>query len=334
MAKSEPKKENPIAVFDSGMGGISVLRELVKIMPQEDFIFFGDSKNAPYGTKSLEEVRRLTMLHCGELFEEGVKGLVVACNTATSAAVRLLRKTYPQYPVVGIEPAVKPAVMSGNYPTVLVMATPMTIREEKFQKLMNRYCDRANIIPLPCPGLMDFVERGDLEGDDLRRYLEELLFPFREEEIHAAVLGCTHYPFAGKLIQRVLGPKTKLFDGGPGTAREMRRRLKEAGLLKPEGEKGTVLFRNSSKDPEKIRLSHRLFEGVPSNPGSKGGKTKMNLPKDEMMLFSVINTELRDHYASLDELAASYMVEKQDILDRLSAAGFVYDPKQNCFAPR
>ena len=129
----------PIAVFDSGVGGISVLRELVKIMPAENYLYFGDSLNAPYGTKTLDEVRELTCEHARRLlFEEGAKGLVVACNTATSAAVRKLREMYPDIPIVGIEPAVKPAVMCKEHPRVLVMATPMTIREEKFRKLMAR----------------------------------------------------------------------------------------------------------------------------------------------------------------------------------------------------
>lgn len=254
-----PKKDMPIAVFDSGMGGISVLRELVRIMPDENYIYYGDSLHAPYGTKTLEEVQRLTLGHAEELFEEGAKGLVVACNTATSAAVRVLREMHPDIPIVGIEPAVKPAVLSGEHPVVLVLATPMTIREEKFHKLMDRYTDRAQIIPLPCPGLMDFVERGDLEGEDLRKYLTELLYGFRGQRIDAAVLGCTHYPFARKMIQEVLGEGTRIFDGGEGTAREMRRRLAESDLLSPAGIPGKVDFRNSLDDPEKLTLCERLF---------------------------------------------------------------------------
>ena len=125
------EKKQPIAVFDSGVGGISVLRELTKIMPEEDFIYFGDSKNAPYGVKTKEEVRKLTIACATRLFDQGAKGLVVACNTATSAAVRVLREMYPYIPIVGIEPAVKPAVLCMDHPRVLVMATPMTIHEEK-----------------------------------------------------------------------------------------------------------------------------------------------------------------------------------------------------------
>ena len=141
------KSEQPIAVFDSGVGGISVLREMVKIMPYEDFIYYGDSKHAPYGTKSLEEVRSLTISHTRELMGQGAKAVAIACNTATSAAVRILRQMYPQLPLVGIEPALKPAVLFKHHPTVLVMATPMTIREEKFHRLLAKYEHQPEGLP-------------------------------------------------------------------------------------------------------------------------------------------------------------------------------------------
>ncbi len=258
--ETEQGKERPVAVFDSGVGGISVLRELVKLLPHENFIYYGDSLHAPYGTKTLEEVRRLTTDHAEELFEKGAKGLVVACNTATSAAVRSLREQYPKVPIVGIEPAVKPAALCKPHPTVLVMATPMTIREEKFRRLMARYEKQAEILPLPCPGLMDFIERGDLRGEDLRRYLEELLYDYRGSRVDAAVLGCTHYPFARELIQQTLGENVRIFDGGEGTAREMKRRLAVSGLLSSRGGKGSVTFENSLPDAGKLELCRKLFD--------------------------------------------------------------------------
>lgn len=252
-----------IAVFDSGVGGISVLKSLVEVMPNEDFIYYGDSANAPYGTKTLEQVRTLTCEHAKELIlKQHAKGLVVACNTATSAAVRILREQYPDVPIVGIEPAVKPAMLFMKNPTVLVMATPMTIREEKLKKLMDRYRHLGEIIPLPCPGLMNFVERGDLYGDDVRQYLEELLYSYSHGEIDAVVLGCTHYPFVRKMIQEVLGDKVRVFDGGNGTAREMKRRLKEKNLLTKNVGAGTVDFQNSltgEQHEAKIQLCKQLF---------------------------------------------------------------------------
>lgn len=253
----------PIAVFDSGVGGISVLKNLVELMPHEDFIYYGDSANAPYGTKTLDEVRTLTCDHAKNLLiDQHAKGLVVACNTATSAAVRILREKYPDVPIVGIEPAVKPAVLFKDNPRVLVMATPMTIREEKFRKLMARYSDKGDIIPLPCPGLMNFVERGDLYGDDVRQYLEELLYDYTHGEIDAVVLGCTHYPFVRKMIQQVLGENVRVFDGGNGTAREMKRRLLEKGLLNDKMQQGKVEFQNSltgEAHEAKIKLCETLF---------------------------------------------------------------------------
>ena len=253
------KQTKPIAVFDSGVGGISVLRELIKIMPNENYIYYGDSKNAPYGMKDKETVKNLTIAAAEYLFEQGAKGLVVACNTATSAAVRVLREIYPDIPIVGIEPAVKPAATRRKNSRVLVMATPMTIREEKFQNLMAKYTDMAEIIPLPCPGLMDFVERGDVSSADFRSYLEELLFVHRIHPVDSVVLGCTHYPFAKDMIKEVLGPDVIVFDGGEGTAREMRRRLAEADLLNPSEQMGQVDFQNSLNDDRKIELCKKLL---------------------------------------------------------------------------
>ena len=170
-----------------------------------------------------------------------------------------MRELYPEIPLVGIEPAIKPACFCAEHPTILAMATPMTIREEKFQRLMARFDEEADIIPLPCPGLMDFVERGDLDGEDLRKYLMELFYEFRDVHIDAVVLGCTHYPFVGKMIQNVLGENVKLFDGGEGTAREMKRRLEAAGLRNPSETVGTVEIRNS-KDEKKVELCKMLLK--------------------------------------------------------------------------
>ena len=254
------KREQPIAVFDSGVGGISVLREMVRLMPYEDFIYYGDSKHAPYGTKSLEEVRRLTISHTQDLLAQGAKAVAIACNTATSAAVRILRQMYPQLPLVGIEPALKPAVLFKSYPRVLVMATPMTIREEKFHHLLERYEDQADILLLPCPGLMEYVENGQADSPEVRVFLEELLGAYRDKGMDAIVLGCTHYPFVKGAIADVMGPGVRIFDGGEGTAREMRRRVEAAGLAHPDtGRRGSVLFESSDHSAEKQELFQKLL---------------------------------------------------------------------------
>ena len=160
----------PIAVFDSGVGGISVLRALVDLMPNENYIYYGDSIHAPYGSKTLEEVRALTEMHVLHLLEAGAKAVVIACNTATSADISILRERYQHIPMIGIEPAVKPAVESGEHPGVLVLATPMTIREMKFRTLLMRYEKDADIYPLPCPGLVEYIERGVLSGPSLKGF--------------------------------------------------------------------------------------------------------------------------------------------------------------------
>ena len=251
--------EQPIGVFDSGMGGISVLRELVSYMPGEDFLYFGDSKNAPYGTKSLEEVQELTCRNIEYLLGKGAKAIVVACNTATSAAIQMLRDKYPDRIMIGIEPALKPAVLAKEKPNVLVMATPMTLREKKFHNLMARYEEKAQIYPLPCPDLVRYVEHGILEGPELEAYLEPLLAPYANGKVDSVVLGCTHFPLAKETIQKILGTHVVLFDGGAGTAHETYRRLEEKQLRNPRRTGGRVFWENSLQSPEKQRLAEFLL---------------------------------------------------------------------------
>ncbi len=251
--------QQPIGVFDSGLGGISVLRELVAFLPNENYLYLGDSKHAPYGTKSLQEVQELTCNNIEYLIGKGAKAIVVACNTATSAAIQILREHHKDMPIIGIEPALKPAVLQKEHPNVLVMATPMTLREEKFHALMKRYENQAEIISLPCPGLVEFVERGELEGEALEAYFKELFAPFAEKKIDSAVLGCTHYPLVKNVIQKMLGDSVTLFDGGEGTAHETYRRLKEKNLLNTTPQKGTVIFENTEGTEQKTALAKQLL---------------------------------------------------------------------------
>lgn len=253
-------KNRPIGFFDSGVGGLSVMREALRIMPNEDYIYFGDSKNAPYGIKSVEEVRELTFKAVEFLLDKGVKGIAVACNTATSAAVADLRKMYPDLPLVGIEPALKPAVESVNDGSILIMATPMTLKEAKFNRLMKKYEDRADIVPVPCPGLMEFIEEGKLKGEEVEQYLLDKVNTYKKGKISSIVLGCTHYPFIEPLLSRIVGEDTVIIDGGLGTAKELKRRLNEKELLTNSTEVGKVEIINSLDKKEIIDLSYRLLE--------------------------------------------------------------------------
>jgi len=247
--------DNYIAVFDSGVGGISVLKHLVRLLPEERFLYFGDSANAPYGTKSREEVRDLTFAAAEKLLARGTKALVVACNTATSAAINDLRAAFPELIIIGIEPALKLA--ADTYPggRLGVMATPMTLREEKFARLMERFQESCQIYKIPAPGLVELIEGGNADSPAAEKLLRELFAPY--PQLDALVLGCTHYPFAAGAISRVLGKDVALLDGGNGTARETRRRLEAAGLLR-SGE-GSVTIENSNHDPRLAALSLQLL---------------------------------------------------------------------------
>ena len=247
----------PIAVIDSGVGGISVLSELVKIMPDERFLYFGDTKNAPYGTKSRAEVLEITKNNLEILKKRGIKALVVACNTATSAAVRILREENPDLTIVGIEPAIKPASRLSDTPRVLVMATPLTLKEEKFQNLVNRFSGDGEFISLPCPGLMELVETGELESDEIKNYLRNLFAPYLDQKIDGIVLGCTHYPHVRNVIDEIWNGKVAILEGGEGTARETRRRLAEKGLLRSGA--GEIEIINTKGDAKMIEIAKKLL---------------------------------------------------------------------------
>ena len=251
------RKNEYIAVFDSGVGGISVLRQLRRELPSERFLYFGDSANAPYGDRTVEEVRSLTLAAADMLMSRGVKALVVACNTATAAAIELLRQTYPDQIIIGIEPAVKLA--AGHFPhgRIGVMATRVTLRLERFDDLVHRFDHTAQVERIPAPGLVELIEQGKAESPETEALLTSVLGPWRGK-LNALVLGCTHYPFVKKTVARILGEETELLDGSLGTARETRRRLEAAGLLR-EGA-GEVVIEDSAPGGEIIALARRLLE--------------------------------------------------------------------------
>ena len=263
-------KQDYIAVFDSGVGGISVLRQLRRLMPGERYLYFGDSANAPYGSRSTEEVRTLTLAAAEKLTTQcPLKALVIACNTATAAAVNQVRAAYPELIVIGIEPALKVAAdhfpggrAADHFPHghIGVMATEVTLREEKFDTLLHRFDGGCAVAKIPAPGLVELVEAGKAESPETEALLGTILAPY-VGKLDALVLGCTHYPFAAGAISRLLGPAVSLLDGGEGTARETRRRLEAADLL--ENGAGETRIINSSHDPAILRLSWALLEQKP-----------------------------------------------------------------------
>lgn len=254
----------PIGVFDSGAGGISVLRALRRELPAENFVFYGDNLHAPYGEKDEESIRRLCEADIHFLFRQQVKAVVIACNTATSAAANYLRQKYPHTIIVGMEPAVKPAVDTAGLPCprVLVMATESTLAGDRLKNLIRLHEDHGEIHRLAAPGIVRLVEAGQENGEAMTAYLQELLAPYRQLHIDSLVLGCTHFPFVKRQIEAALGYSVHFYDGAEGTARETRHRLAQAGFLHTEDNVGAsagwVRLFSSDPRPEALALLKRL----------------------------------------------------------------------------
>lgn len=257
MAKAAGRNA-PVAVFDSGVGGISVLRQLCELLPGEDYWYYGDSANAPYGTKHEDLVRELTAKQIERMIALGAKAVVLACNTATSAAAPWLRERHPGVPIIGMEPEIKTPALAGHR-RILVMATPMTLQLQKFRLLFERYKDQAEMILLPCPGLSELIERGPGCRDAIAKLLDKLLAPCRGLPVDAVVLGCTHYLHIKDVIREVLRNSIVFYDGAAGAARELRRRLDECGQLNDRSGQGEILIENSSDSPQMIELCRVLL---------------------------------------------------------------------------
>lgn len=249
-------QSSPIGMFDSGVGGISVLREAMRQLPAERFVFFGDTKNAPYGTKSREEVLFLSRRAVEMLIGERCKAIVIACNTATSAAAAALRAEHPSLPIIGMEPALKPAQQLHRDGIVLSLATPGTIAGEKYARLYSLYGD--GVVSLPCKGLMEFAERGEMQGDRLHDFLTDLFAPYAEKKVEAVVLGCTHYVFLKAAIAAHF-PGVPLIDGNEGTVRQLRRRLTEENMLCREDRPGGARLLSSGGE-EAVERMRMLLE--------------------------------------------------------------------------
>jgi len=233
----------PIGVFDSGVGGLSVLREIRAQLPAERLIYFADSGHCPYGGKPQTEIQARSMAITENLLTSGAKLIVVACNTATIAAVELLRATYP-VPFVGMEPAIKPAVAATRSGVVGVLATGAALGGQKFHHLLQQHARDVRMITQPCPGLVEHVERGDIDSAELRALLRAYLQPLLDAGADVLVLGCTHYPFLRAAIAGIVGPDVQLLDTGAAVARQTRRLLERECLLAPDGE-GGVEWRSS-----------------------------------------------------------------------------------------
>ena len=249
------RKEQYIGVFDSGVGGISVLKRLLEVLPNEKYLYFGDSINAPYGVRTEEEVRDLSLAAMKKMVECGIKAFVIACNTATSAAQAALQEAYPDIPVIGIEPAIAEGVKLFPKGHVGALATPGTLKGKRFLENKARLEGDCRITAIPAPGLMELVEAEKGDSPEAVALLTPLLTPY--EDLDALALGCTHSPFAENSIRKVLGEKVTLLDGAVITARQTKEILTAQGLLY-EGP-GEVIIENSLPGDRMIALSKKLL---------------------------------------------------------------------------
>ena len=249
-------QNSPIGIFDSGAGGVSVLLTAVRMLPEESYIYFGDSANAPYGTKTKDEVLLLARNVVDRLMRLGVKAIVIACNTATADAAKELRELY-DLPIIGMEPALKPAASIRRDGQVLVLATPGTLRSEKYARLYAKY--GAHAVSLPCPGLMEFVERGEMDTPALHEYLGHIFASFDPESVDAVVLGCTHYVFLRRAVAAHFTASTAIIDGNEGTIRQLQNVLNTRGLSANGNRKGTVTL-YSSGDQASLGVLQNLFK--------------------------------------------------------------------------
>ncbi len=251
------KRSAPIGVFDSGMGGISVLGELLRYMPTENYIYYGDSANAPYGVRTTDEVIDLSVKVSDYLVDQGVKAIVVACNTATSAAIKVLREKY-DIPIIGMEPALKPAVEHTDRGQVAVMATEVTLREKKFERLVQRLDVLGSIKKVPCPSLVPLVEKGLVEGDQVESALKACFEGVDITEVKAIVLGCTHFVFLKEAVRKVFGDDIQIFDGNSGTVRHLKNELKHLDQLNEKNTSSEIRIINSHSD-EMVKRSGLLL---------------------------------------------------------------------------
>lgn len=258
------KAPGPIGVFDSGVGGLSVLRAIRQQFPEEGIMFFADQAHVPYGPRGLDEVRRFSFEITTFLLSQGAKLIVVACNTASAAALHALREEFRGVPFVGMEPAVKPAAEHTRSGVVGVLATPATFQGALYASVIERFAQGVRVLQDTCPGLVEQIEAGNLEGGETRRILENALHPMLTQHIDTVVLGCTHYPFVIPLIQSIVGPGVRVIDPAPAVARQTGRLLAASHLKKSAGPEIGNLRIQTSGDPGRLAALLPRLMGEPA----------------------------------------------------------------------
>ena len=249
----KPSAASPIGIYDSGVGGLTVLRAVRELLPHEGLLYFADQAKVPYGNRPLEEVRALAEGVTRYLMERGAKLIVVACNTASAAALKHLRALYPDFPFVGMEPAVKPAAEQTLSGKVGVLATPSTFQGEMYASVVERFAKDVQVFQATCPGLVRQIEKGYLRTPKTRMILEEALKPMLKEGVDTLVMGCTHFPFVIPLIREVAGEDVRVIDPAPAVARQVKRVLKGLSLSNTTDSSGVTIFLTSA-EPHRFEI--------------------------------------------------------------------------------
>ena len=257
---------SPIGIYDSGVGGLTVWRAIRELLPQEDLLYFADQAKVPYGLRSLEEVRGFAEGIAKYLMGQGAKLIVIACNTASAAALKHLRGLYPDYPFVGMEPAVKPAAEQTLSGKVGVLATPSTFQGELYASVVERFAHDVQLYQATCPGLVQQIEKGYLDTPKTRKILQEALEPMLIEGVDTLVMGCTHFPFVIPLIRRIAGEDVRVIDPAPAVARQVKRVLEARGLLATRTSMGKSVFLTSGDKGKLEALLPKLI-GVEAEVG-------------------------------------------------------------------
>ena len=250
--------EAPIGVFDSGVGGISVLQHIHALLPHEQLLYVADSRYAPYGNKTPQEIQSRCFEIADFLIAKGVKAIVVACNTATAAAIDKMREKY-NLPIIGMEPAVKPAAEASKNGVIGVLATVGTLKSAQFAGLLESYGRNVKVVTQGCVGLVECIERGELRSDNTLNLLEQYCQPLLEEGADTIVLGCTHYPFVKPLIRQVVGGDVILIDTGAAVAKQLQKRLAMLDLLTKQHQAGSVMFWSNSQATDAKQVIEALW---------------------------------------------------------------------------
>lgn len=258
---TDSEQEAPIGIFDSGVGGLSVLHAILDLIPGEWFVYLGDQAHVPYGARPADQIKIFAEAITQFLLHQGAKMIVVACNTASAAALKYLRAQFPGIQFVGMEPAVKPAAETTQTGKVGVLATPATFQGELYASVVERFGKGVELLQNTCPGLVDQIERGELDSPATQSILKHALSPMLEKGIDTVVLGCTHYPFVIPQIQAIAGDQVRVIDPAPAIARQTARVLEKSGILNTSGLHHETKFFTSG-DPSTMQVLIKKLTGM------------------------------------------------------------------------